>query len=85
MKRKRQSVAGSADITLEERDLILEALFDLTISFFDTPEKIARCREVATKLGGDPDALWFGVDPGATWLRHAMPDRSSSGASPTGP
>ena len=39
--------------TNAERDLILAGLFELTITY---DEKRERCKALARKLGGDPDA-----------------------------
>ena len=49
----------TADITNDERDLILCGLFELTVARFDNDELCERCKALAGKLGGDPDALFF--------------------------
>ena len=51
----------SAGITEPERNLILAGLFDLTITYAEDDEKRERCKAHAAKLGGDPDALFFGA------------------------
>ena len=47
------------DFTDEERDLILAGLFELTITYLD--DKVARYQELALRLGGDREALFFGA------------------------
>ena len=49
------------DVTDEERDLILAGLFELTITYVEDGEKRERCKALARKLGGDPDAMFFGA------------------------
>jgi hypothetical protein len=51
------------DLTDDERDLILRGLFELTITYADDDEKRGRCKTLAAKLGGDPDAMYFGCTP----------------------
>ena len=49
------------DLTNDERDLILAGLFELTITYVEDDEKRQRCKALAAKLGGDPDAMFFEV------------------------
>ncbi len=49
------------DFTDEERDLLLAGLFELTVTYLDDLDKIERCTELATRLGGDREALFFGA------------------------
>ena len=49
------------DISDAERNLILAGLFELTITYADDDEQRARCKALAEKLGGDPDAMFFEV------------------------
>ena len=47
------------DLTYDERNLILAGLFELTITYAEDDEKRERCKALAAKLGGDPDAMFF--------------------------
>lgn len=47
------------DLTNDERDLILAGLFELTITSVEDHKKRLRCKALAAKLGGDPDAMFF--------------------------
>jgi hypothetical protein len=47
------------DLTCDERGLSLAGLFGLTITYVEDDEKRERCKAVARKLGGYPDALYF--------------------------
>jgi hypothetical protein len=47
------------ELTDGERDLILAGLFELTITYVEYDEKRERCKSLARKLGGDPDAKFF--------------------------
>ena len=49
------------DFTDEERDLLLTALFELTITSLEDTEKIKRCTALADRLGGDREAFFFGA------------------------
>jgi hypothetical protein len=49
------------DLTDDERDLILAGFFELTITYADDDEQRERCKVLAAKLGGDPDAMFFEV------------------------
>src|SRR4051812_2669859 len=40
------------DFTIDERDLILAGLFELTITFAEAEEKRERCTALTAKLGG---------------------------------
>ena len=57
------------DLTDDERGLILAGLFELTITYVEDDEKCERCKAVARKLGGNPDALFFE----AAWTRLHPP------------
>jgi hypothetical protein len=48
------------ELTDEETALILAGLFELTITHVEDDEKRERCKALASKLGGDPDAMFFG-------------------------
>ena len=52
------------DLSDTERDLILAGLFELTITNADGDEKREDCRALARKLGGDPEAMFFGARAG---------------------
>jgi hypothetical protein len=47
------------ELTDEERDLLLAALFELRITHADDDEKAAQIEALVLKLGGDPDAVFF--------------------------
>ena len=49
------------ELTDEELDLVLAGLFELTITYVEDDEKSERCKALARKLGGDPDAMFFGA------------------------
>ena len=49
------------DLTDDERDLILRGLFELTITYADDDAQWEQCKALASKLGGDPDAMFFGA------------------------
>jgi hypothetical protein len=46
-----------------ERDLLLAALFELWITHAEDTEKAAQIEALVVKLGGDPDAVFFGAYP----------------------
>lgn len=50
------------DLTNDELDLILAGLFELTITYVEDDERCAKIDALAERLGGDPSALFFGVD-----------------------
>jgi hypothetical protein len=50
------------DLTDEERRLILAGPFELTITHAEDDDKRERCKALARKLGGDPEAMFFGAD-----------------------
>jgi hypothetical protein len=52
------------DLADDERDLILAGPFELTITHADDDEKRERCKALASRLGGDPDAMFFGEGAG---------------------
>jgi hypothetical protein len=45
----------------EERRLILAGLLELTITFAEDDEKRAEIKALVRKLGGGPDAMFFGA------------------------
>jgi hypothetical protein len=49
------------DLTNDELDLVLAGLFELTITYVEDDEKRERCKTLARKLGGDPEAMFFGA------------------------
>jgi len=49
------------DFTHAERDLILAGLFELVVTYVEDDEKRELCKALAWKLGGDPNAMLFGV------------------------
>jgi hypothetical protein len=49
------------DLTDDERDLILAALFDLWIARAEDAGKRAEIDALVVKLGGDPDTAMFGA------------------------
>jgi hypothetical protein len=51
------------DLTRDERDLILRGLFELTVTYVEDDEKREQCKGLAVRLGGDPDAMFFGASP----------------------
>jgi hypothetical protein len=46
-----------------ERDQVLAALFELTITYVEDDEKRERCKMLAARLGRDSDAMFFGALP----------------------
>jgi hypothetical protein len=50
------------DLTDEARNLILAGLFELTITHVEDDAKREEIKALARKLGGDPDAMFFGAD-----------------------
>jgi hypothetical protein len=50
-------------LTMRQRDLILRGLFELTVTFWDDDDLRAEIKDLAGKLGGDRDALFFGAEP----------------------
>ena len=49
------------ELTSDELSLVLAGLFELTITYVDDDDKRERCKALARKLGGDPDAMFFGT------------------------
>ena len=47
------------ELTNDELDLVLAGLFELTNTYVEDDEKRERCRALARKLGGDPNAMFF--------------------------
>ena len=52
------------DLTDDERDLILAGLFELTITYVEDDENARACKALAERLGGDPDAMFYGAPVG---------------------
>jgi hypothetical protein len=50
-------------LTMRQRDLILRGLFELTVTFSDDDDLRAETKDLAGKLGGDPEAVFFGAVP----------------------
>jgi hypothetical protein len=73
-------ISTGMEFTDDERDLILAGLFELTITYLDDADKVERCSDLATRLGGDREALFFG----ASLQLHAKnrPRTLSSAGSP---
>jgi hypothetical protein len=53
------------DFTNDERDLILRGLFELTVTLVEDDDLRGRAKALAAKLGGNPDAMFYGAR--ATW------------------
>jgi hypothetical protein len=51
------------DLTDNERDLVLAGLFELTITYAEDDEQRQWCKALVERLGGDPDAMFFGASP----------------------
>jgi len=49
------------ELTDAERDLVLAGLFKLIITYVEDDEKRERCKALAWKLGGDPNAMFYGA------------------------
>ena len=49
------------ELTDSERDLILAGLFKLTETYVEDDEKRERRKALAVQLGGDAEAMFFGV------------------------
>ena len=47
------------ELTSDEHDLMLAALFELTITFVEDDANRERCKALARQLGGDPDAVFY--------------------------
>jgi len=45
----------------DERDLLLAALFELTLTNAEDDENRDRCKALAAKLGGDTGAMFYGA------------------------
>ncbi len=56
------------DFTDDERDLILAGLVELTITYLDDINKVERCNELAARLGGDREALFFGASSSCVYV-----------------
>ena len=53
-------LSARVDLTDDDRDLILAGLSELTTTRADD-ETWERCKALAAKLGGDPEAMFFGA------------------------
>jgi hypothetical protein len=60
----RTIVCIRVELTDDERDFILCGLFELTITYLEDDELRDTAKVLALKLGADPDAMFFGGDPG---------------------
>jgi hypothetical protein len=49
------------ELSESERDLLLSALFELSITRAKDDERREQAKALARKLGGDPEALFFGA------------------------
>jgi hypothetical protein len=49
------------ELTAEERNLLLAALFELSIHHAEDAGKVAQIEALARRLGGDPDTALFGA------------------------
>jgi hypothetical protein len=52
-----------AVLTMRQRDLILRGLFELTVTFWDDDDLREEIKDLAGRLGGNPDAVFFGAVP----------------------
>jgi len=50
-------------LTHADRDLILAGLFELTITYVEDDEKRQNCKALVKRLGGEPDAMFYGARP----------------------
>jgi hypothetical protein len=51
-------------LTGEDRDLPVRGLFELTIAHVEDDDELrAEIKDIAGKLGGDPEAVFFGAVP----------------------
>ena len=48
------------DLTDRQRDLILRGLFELSITYTDDEALRTEAKAIASQLGGDPSAMFFG-------------------------
>jgi transcription termination factor NusB len=55
------------ELTPDERAILLAALFELTITHAEDDQVRDRATQLATKLGGDPEAMFYG---GCDGRRH---------------
>ncbi len=49
--------------TQDERDLVVDGLFELTITYVEDEEKREQCKVLAAQLGGDADGMFYGASP----------------------
>jgi hypothetical protein len=49
------------ELSTEERDMLLAALFALRVSHAEDAQKAAQIEALVVKLGGDPDTALFGA------------------------
>jgi hypothetical protein len=61
-------------MTPRERDLILRGLFELTITYAEDDQTRHQAKALAAKLGGDPEAMFYGATPRAC-TNITRPDR----------
>lgn len=52
---------ATVELTGDERNLLLAALFELSIHHADDVERVAQIEALARRLGGDPDTALFGA------------------------
>ena len=52
------------DLADDERDPILAGLFELTITYVEDDDLRWECKALVEKLGGDPDAMFYGAPVG---------------------
>jgi hypothetical protein len=68
------------DITSDERDLLLAALFELRIAHAEYALQAADIEALVVRVGGDPDAVFFGAGsvrvPGRRPTRAERSERS---------
>ena len=49
------------DFSNDERDLLLRGLFEITITYAEDDLLRLRAKALASKIGGDPDAIFYGA------------------------
>ena len=59
----------------DERHLLLAGQFELTITYLEDDHKVARCKALADRLGGDPKSMFL---RSATGGATALPLRLSA-------
>jgi hypothetical protein len=48
------------DVNPEDRDLLLAGLFELSIVRLENDDLVTRVRDLAERLGGDVESLYYG-------------------------